>query len=201
MFASGVEGIYGFALFTILLIIFQFIPWTYDIWVNGKLEDSIGALQMIVENAPLLISAFLNILFVFLDVGLGMVIIKHTSAANRVTTQQIKHFIVWIFFLIYQGNGNETFKILQLDGFILIVLGAIIYNEIIEIPLFGLDQNTKAAIERNSIEDKCIDMNNASELNILEINSKENNEKLDYHTFESQIMSKPNIKDAKNSSN
>ena len=156
---------------------------------------------MIVENVPLLISAFLNILFIFLDVGLGMVIIKHTSTANRVTTQQIKHFIVWIFFLIYQGNGNETFKILQLDGFILIVLGAIIYNEIIEIPLFGLDQNTKAAIERNSIEDKCIDMNNASELNILEINSKENNEKLDYHTFESQIMSKPNIKDAKNSSN
>ena len=42
----------------------------------------------------------------------------------------------------------EHFKILQLFGFILLVIGTLVYNEIVIIPFLGFDKNTKEAIKR-----------------------------------------------------
>ena len=160
MLVVGVEGISGTLLFCVLLTIFQFIPCTSDICSNGKVEDSIGALQMLGESAPLVIFVIFNILFVGLMNGLGMVVTKYASAANRVTLQQTKNVLVWIFFLIYQGGGHESFKWLQLVGFVILVCGVILYNEIIEVPIFGFSQNTKAAIQRRKLNLEGSDANN-----------------------------------------
>ena len=54
--------------------------------------------------------------------------------------------LIWVFFLIYRGKGHEEFKWLELIGFILLVCGTLVYNEIVQIPFFGFNQNTKAAI-------------------------------------------------------
>lgn len=48
--------------------------------------------------------------------------------------------LIWIFGLCI---GWEKFSWLQLFGFIIMVLGNFIYNEIIAIPFFGLDRNLK----------------------------------------------------------
>jgi len=53
--------------------------------------------------------------------GLGMAVTKYASAANRVTLQQSKTVIVWVFFLIVPIRGKETFKFLQLIGFIIML--------------------------------------------------------------------------------
>ena len=38
---------------------------------------------------------------------------------------------------------RESFNWIQLLGFILLVLGTVIYNEVLVIPFFGFDQETK----------------------------------------------------------
>jgi hypothetical protein len=40
----------------------------------------------------------------------------------------------------------EHFKVLQLAGFLLLVLGTLVFNEIVILPFLGFDKNTKAAI-------------------------------------------------------
>ena len=201
MFVVGVEGVSGTILYVMLLIIFQFIPWTYDIWSNGKLEDTIGALRMIGRNYLLLIFVILNALFVFIYCGLGMLVIKYTSATNRVTVQQVKNVLVWIFFMIYQGKGHETFKWLQLIGFIVIILGVILYNEIVEIPLFGFDQNTRSAISRKQLEEIWKYKNILNGINSSETSLKEDIKLMDYHTFDHYVKNKSNTSDHKAISN
>ena len=90
MLVVGVEGISGTILFTILLVCFQIIPWYSEIWSNGEIEDSIGALKMISQNIPLAIFVILNILFAGWMNGLGMIVTKFASAANSASLHQAK---------------------------------------------------------------------------------------------------------------
>lgn len=39
-----------------------------------------------------------------------------------------KVVLIWLFFLLYPGDGGETFHWLQFGGFILIVIGTFIFN-------------------------------------------------------------------------
>ena len=54
---------------------------------------------------------------------------------------------MWVFFMLVQDpRFHETFSWLQLGGFILLVFGTFVYNEILVIPFWGLNVNTKEAI-------------------------------------------------------
>ena len=75
----------------------------------------------------------------------GVAVTKNASAAQRSTIDTSRTVLIWFFFLIYQGAGHEKFEWLQLLGFIVLVTGTLVYNEIIVLPFWGLDQNTKAA--------------------------------------------------------
>lgn len=44
--------------------------------------------------------------------------------------------------------GTEHFLVGELAGFVLLVLGTLVYNEIIEVPFAYMNQNTKANIEK-----------------------------------------------------
>ena len=48
------------------------------------------------------------------------------------------------------GVAKESFTWLQLSGFILLVIGTLVYNEILVIPYFGFDKNVKAKREKRS---------------------------------------------------
>lgn len=45
---------------------------------------------------------------------------------------------------------HEDFNYLELIGFILLVFGTLVYNEILVLPFWGFDKNTKAAIAKRS---------------------------------------------------
>lgn len=76
--------------------------------------------------------------------ALGVTVTKNASAAQRSTIDTSRTVLIWVFFLIYPGVGHETFQILQLIGFIILVCGTLIYNEIVIVPWWGFDYNTKA---------------------------------------------------------
>lgn len=149
--AVGWEGITGVVLFVIILPILQFIPCESEICNNGRVENTKAAFDLIFQSWPLVIFIILNIFMVGGMNGLGMIITKFASAANRVTLSQSKTVIVWVFFLIYRGGGHENFKWLQFAGFIVMLLGVILYNEVIVLPFFGFDKNTKSAIEKRKL--------------------------------------------------
>jgi hypothetical protein len=44
-----------------------------------------------------------------------------------------------------QGSLHENFVWLELIGFILLVIGTLVYNEILILPFWGFDKNTKIA--------------------------------------------------------
>lgn len=100
---------------------------------------------------------FANIILVGGMNGLGMVVTKYASAANRVTLQQSKTVLVWIFFLVIPiSRAKETFYGLQLGGFIVMLIGVILYNEIIELPIFGFNLYTKNGLAKTQLRGKSI---------------------------------------------
>ena len=42
----------------------------------------------------------------------------------------------------------EHFTVLQLVGFLLLVFGTLVYNEIVILPVLGFDKYTKAALKK-----------------------------------------------------
>ena len=73
--------------------------------------------------------------------GFGVAVTKNASAAQRSTIDTARTVVIWIFFLscpIY-GEYLEHFKVLQLIGFILVVIGTLVYNEIVIIPWLGFN--------------------------------------------------------------
>jgi len=84
--------------------------------------------------------------------GFGITITKHMSATSRTTLKQTKIVLVWVFFLLYRGEGHESFKVLQLVGFLILVSGIVLYNEILVIPFLGFNKNTTKALEEKQKE-------------------------------------------------
>ena len=51
-----------------------------------------------------------------------------------------------MFFLAYPGQGRETFNYVQLLGFLLLIFGTLVYNEILVIAICNFDRYTKDAM-------------------------------------------------------
>src|SRR5579875_3467977 len=75
--------------------------------------------------------------------GFGVAVTKNASSAQRSTIDTCRTLIVWVFFMcIPTETLHEDFSWLQLFGFILVVTGTLVYNEIIIVPFCGFDKNT-----------------------------------------------------------
>lgn len=164
----GWEGITGVIFFCILLSILQFIPCDAELCSEtGVVEDSRLAVRQIFASPELLMYCIANIFLVAGMNGLGMVVTKYASAANRVTLQQSKTVIVWVFFLvvprIWTMRVSENFSWIQLGGFIIMLLGVVLYNEIVEVPIFGFNLYTKAGLERNKLRAKSLNYDDNDE--------------------------------------
>ena len=55
--------------------------------------------------------------------GSGVFVIKLSSAANASLMQQARIIVIWIFFLLWPGQGHETFNFSELAGLLLVMLG------------------------------------------------------------------------------
>ena len=69
----------------------------------------------------------------------GVAVTKYASAPQRTTIDSTRTVVVWVFFLMMPEPYTETFSWLQLFGFIILILGTLVYNEIIVVPLWGFD--------------------------------------------------------------
>ena len=75
----------------------------------------------------------------------GVAITKYASAAQRSTVDTCRTLLIWIMSLIFLG---EEFLPLEILGFILLVAGTLVYNEIYVVPLEFMKRNTKGEIAK-----------------------------------------------------
>jgi len=75
-------------------------------------------------------------------------ITKYASAAQRSTVDTSRTLVIWIVFIFM---GTEHFIAAELAGFVLLVAGTLVYNEIIELPFDFMNHNTKANIEKREL--------------------------------------------------
>ena len=85
-------------------------------------------------------------------------ITKYASAAQRSTVDTSRTLIIWIVFIFM---GTEHFLVGELAGFVLLVAGTLVYNEIIELPFEVLNRNTKQNIEKREAADNALLMKKA----------------------------------------
>lgn len=77
----------------------------------------------------------------------GITTTKVASAAQRATIDTSRTLIIWIMSCLLK---LEVFHWQAIFGFIFLVFGTLLYNEIVVLPFWGLDQNTKEKIEQRN---------------------------------------------------
>lgn len=165
--AVGWEGIWGASLYAILLIIFQFIPCDADSDITKKvcsqddtnkwlLENTIFAFRQMGNNGLLLFYVILYICSIAVFNFVGISVAKYASSPARAVVDTIRTIVVWGFFLlpITDECHQEHFNWLQLLGFIFLVFGTVIYNEVLVIPFLDFDKYTKSAIKKRQENEK-----------------------------------------------
>ena len=168
----GFEGLWGVIMYTTLLVIFQFVDcqsWSEalkeicfeDDEHNIVIEDSIFAFKQMWDNKNLLIVYIFYIVSIALYNIVGINLTKLVSSTARAVVDTVRTVFIWLFFLFFTPveGTEEHFHVLQLIGFIFVVLGTLVYNEIISIPIFNLDFYTRDNIakrekEKNKDKDK-----------------------------------------------
>ena len=171
-------------MYSILLIIFQFADcggWDQDIregicffynetytvtYVNGnythanktisKIEDSDFAFKQMDDNRNLMTVYIFYIISIATYNIVGINLTKLVSSTARAVVDTVRTVFIWLFFLLFEPvpGVHEHFYVLQLIGFILLVTGTLIYNEIVTIPYFGLDYYTRDNIAKREKENK-----------------------------------------------
>ena len=176
--AVGLEGMWGVLCYIVLLFIFYFIK--CESWPKFlkdgvcigdnedeskstlRFENAIFALKQIYASTKLKCYLSLYVCSIAFFNFSGLTISKNASATSRTIVDTARTILVWGFFLtmpFVPDDTKETFSWLQLLGFIILVIGGLIYNEILVVPFWGFADNTKEAIKKrekleNEIEEK-----------------------------------------------
>lgn len=162
--AVGIEGCSGFAYYLIVLPIFNLIPCNNDDVCNGGyVENSIEAFRQIGDSTNLML-CFWGFMFSIAFFNFtGVTVTKKAGALARSTIDTSRTLIIWGFSI---GVGWEVFIPLQLVGFFFLVLGTLVYNEVLKIPWFGLTKSItdkheymkhRAEMKHHKIQDDEID--------------------------------------------
>ena len=138
------------------------------------MENTIFALQQTFSDIGLFFYVFGYTVSTCIQNMFGISVTKFGTAATRAVTDNLRPVIVWIFFLVVKdGKGNrEEFLWLQLVGFILMILGILIYNEIIELCFCRLNIKTKNYLEKEDMTKDEI-LFKSYQINLIESEIKE----------------------------
>ena len=151
--AVGWEGVFGSLFYAIILCCLQFVKCTpppkgHVTWTtlmctqNDKgewlLEDSIFAIRQNLNNTVLLVNSIIFCLSVAAINFTGVTVTKIASAGARSITEPIRTITIWAFFMLPFVNHchREHFNIVQFIGFLFLIAGNLIYNQIITLPFY-----------------------------------------------------------------
>lgn len=100
-------------------------------------------------NPKLIFLSLVSIVDISLFNYFGVSLTKYASAANRATVDLFRILFVWVFSVVF---GLEQFNAYLLPGFLILSLGFCIYNELLIVPWWGLNQHVRSQRHTNAIE-------------------------------------------------
>ena len=147
----GMEGVWGLALSGAALLCASYVPCNYatnsaGCQPNNYVENVGSGVSVIFENGSMFAYVFLGICSLSFFNFCGVSVTKYVSSLARSILNISVTVIIWVYDLVFIG---EPFSWLQLIGFLVLVSGNLIYQEIIEIP--GMNHNTKKNMARLSL--------------------------------------------------
>jgi len=160
----GLEGMWGVGFYAVSLVILQNVRcdnfWAKSdvcsVNANGewRVEDSIFALEQIFNNKFLFFLVVASTFTIAFYNFFGVSVTKYASSAQRAVVDNLRTILIWLFFMLVPTSIKEQFIWLQLFGFIGLVVGTLIYNEVIEIPCMDFDKYTKRNLELEPNEEE-----------------------------------------------
>lgn len=128
--AVGWEGVFGFLMMSLLLIPFYYIKIDFLAGNNsrGVIEDFPEAITQIMNNKLILLALIGNIISIAYFNFSGISVAKEISATTRMVLDSVRTFFIWTFSL---AVGWQGFHPLQPVGFLLLLIGMCIYNNLL----------------------------------------------------------------------
>jgi drug/metabolite transporter (DMT)-like permease len=139
----GNEGVFGFLGTTVILFIFYWIKPIRDY------DNSIDAAYQIYYSLPLKLLFLGCIISIAFYNFFGISVTKYLSATHRTTIDASRVFFVWLASLLLKW---ETFQWLQLVGFLILLCGTTIFNEIVRLPFFNYPVKPAANVSINEAQ-------------------------------------------------
>lgn len=142
----GLEGVWGsLVMICAILPLFQFLPGND---VDNRYENTLDTLVK-VENSPLLIWFMIVAFFAVLIYNIvGIMITAESSCIHHTFLDAMRTILIWaasiVAFYVFDPAYGEAWTVygwLQLCGFALLVLGQMIYDEIVQIPMLRYDDD------------------------------------------------------------
>ncbi len=132
------EGLWGLLIMIAVLYVMQNVPGDD----HGSYENSIDSIEKMKNNSFLSFLVFIYCVSIALFNQCGMAVSKYLSSLHRTLIDSLRATVVWgVQLLMYYGFHSTAYGVawtnnswLQLLGFILLVFGTLIYNEVIAYP-------------------------------------------------------------------
>ena len=127
----------------------------------SHIEDTDFAFKQMGASTAVLVVYIFYIVSIALYNIVGINLTKLVSSTARAVVDTVRTVFIWLFFLIWGPvpGTKETFYVLQFFGFLLLVFGTLVYNEIVTIPWFKLDYYTRDNIAKREKEKKALEEN------------------------------------------
>lgn len=131
----GWEGLFGFVILSILLVPMYHIKVGNTIFDNpgGRMEDAIDGFYQIKNNWRVALALTGTIVSIAFFNFAGLSVTKEMSATTRMVLDSVRTFVIWIVSLALRW---QDFSWLQLVGFIILLIGMCLYNDVILRPLY-----------------------------------------------------------------
>lgn len=127
----GWEGVFGFLVTTVGIVFLHLAIGRTPAGREGPFDAREGWRQ-VTYSPPIVISSILIMLSIGAFNYFGISVTRSVSATSRSTIDTCRTLFIWVVSL---GLGWETFKWLQVVGFVLLVYGTFLFNEIVSPPL------------------------------------------------------------------
>jgi len=149
----GTEGMWGSLYYLFALPIMQLIKCGGadddssfgQLCSFGYLENSSYAFAQMAEKPTIILLSVGVMASIACFNVCGITTTKYASAAQRSTIDTSRTVVIWIASV---ALGLEEFYWQSIIGFVLLVFGTLLYNEIIVLPVMGFDENTKEALAK-----------------------------------------------------
>jgi len=157
LLAVGTEGFSGLVYFCILLPILYAIPCYNESLCSGHghVENFLYAFKQLGDNGLLMFTFWAYIFCISFFNWSGLSITKNASSLHRSIIDNSRTVFVWVIDL---AVGWEDFYWVQLVGFVLLIFGTVVYNEVLILPFWGFKEAVIASREemakrKNQVKD------------------------------------------------